>query len=172
MSGKRQKPKPPRRRGSTLVELAVSTVLVGVLMTAALTSTGQALLSQRKRVDRVLGRHLAHLPLADIQAKAYEDPDAILPLLGLDLGETLGLQSGFDDVDDYHNYSDSPPKLADGTVLTQYAGWSRSVQVTWLHAATLAPTASSHTGVKQIRVTASYQGVPVSTVYGLRSAVP
>src|SRR5687768_2006622 len=89
-----------RARGSTLAELVLSTVLVGVLMTASLTSAGQSLLSQRKVADRTIGRHLAQSLLAEVQTKAFVEPDGIL-LLGLDLGETLGLKTSYDDVDDF-----------------------------------------------------------------------
>jgi hypothetical protein len=160
------------RRASSLAELVVTTVLVGVLMTAALSSTGQSLLSQRKCGDRVIGRYLSQSLLADIQAKTFKDPDAIVPLLGLDLGETLGLQSSYDDVDDYHGYSESPPKKPDGTPLSGYAGWSRTVEVESLDPVTLAVSTSADTGIKRIKVTAAYNGVTIHSIYGLRTSSP
>jgi len=158
--------------GSTLAELVVATALVGVLMTAALTSTGQSLVSQRKSADQAIGRHLAEALLAEIQTKAYTEPDAVLPLVGLDLGETLGLSGSYDDVDDFDNYSESPPKTSSGTTMSQYPGWSRSVQVGWIDAATLAPTSSTGTGIKRITVTAKFNGVTMSTVQGHKVEAP
>jgi hypothetical protein len=160
------------RRGSSLAELVVTTVLVGVLMTAALSSTGQSLLSQRKCGDRVIGRYLSQSLLADIQAKAFKDPDAIVPLLGVDMGETLGQPSSYDDVDDYNGYSESPPKKPDGTPLSGYAGWSRAVQVESLDPVTLEASTSADTGYKRIKVTAACNGVMVYSLTGLRTAAP
>ena len=160
------------RRGSTLLELIVSTVLVGVLMTAALSSTGQSLLTQRKEADRVIAQHLAQSLLAEVQTKAFEEPDATLPLLGLDLGETLGLKTGYDDVDDFDGYNESPPKSANGATMAQYAGWSRRVDIAWLNAVTLLPTGSTNSPIKRIKITVRYNGVEVYSAYGHKTSKP
>jgi hypothetical protein len=155
-----------------LAELVVSTLLVGVVMCAALSSTGQALFTQRKMADRVTGRYLAQALLAEILTTAYEEPGGGLSLLGIDLLETLGLKSTYDDVDDFDGYSESPPTNADGSTMTGYSGWSRSVAVTGVNATTLAPTSSNNTGIKRVAVTAAYNGVTVYTAYGYRTAAP
>ena len=48
-----------RRRGNSLLEVAVSTLLVGVLLVAALQAAGQSLFSQIKSADRIRGQQLA-----------------------------------------------------------------------------------------------------------------
>lgn len=144
-----------------MVELVVATLLVGVLMSASLTAAGQSLLGQRKRSDRIIGQHLAHSLLQEVLDEEYEEPDGSLTLLGVDSLETVGLRSSYDDVDDYDGYSESPPKAADGSTLSGYTGWSRTVQVDWLDATTLNPTGSTNTGVKRVRVTVAIGGVNV-----------
>src|SRR5688572_14952205 len=92
------------RRGTSLVELTVATILVGILMSAALTALGQSLLAQRKSADLVASRQLAESLLAEVLAKPYSDPGGGLAILGIDLLEVLSQESSYDDVDDYHGH--------------------------------------------------------------------
>jgi MSHA pilin protein MshD len=161
-----------RRRGNTLIELALSTVLVGVLITAALRATGQSLLAQVKMADRARGELLARSLLSEILQKAYLEPNSTNPPLGIDVSETAGLRPSYDDVDDYHGHSESPPADAAGAAIAAYAGWTRSVAVTLIDPVTLAPVTGADTGAKRITVTASLNGSPVATAVGYRTAAP
>lgn len=170
-SNHRRTPRRSKRRGSGLIELTVSTMLVGVLMAAALTATGQALLAQRKGADRVVGQQLANALLAEVLQKSYSEPGATLPLIGVDLLEVASLRSSFDDVDDYDGHTESPPTATDGTVISGYTGWRRTVSVAWVDATTLAPSGSD-AGVKRVTVAVTFGGVPVYSATGYRVNVP
>jgi MSHA pilin protein MshD len=159
------------RRGTSLIELTVATLLVGVLLCAVLTATGQALLAQRKSADRVAGQQLAETLLAEVLAKPYADPTGGLSILGLDLLEVLLQEASYDDADDYHGHSETPPNAADGVAIPGYLGWSRSVAVIWVDAATLAPV-GTESGVKRVTVTVTAPGGATSIATGLTVNAP
>ena len=160
-----------KRRGSSLAELTIATMLVGILLSAALTSTGQSLLAQRKSADRVAGQQLASVLLAEVLAKPYGDPDGSLSVLGLDLLEVLTQESSFDDVDDYDGYVESPPNDTAGVTLLGYTGWSRRVNVVWVNSSTLA-VSSGESGVKRVTVTVTAPGGGTSVATGFIANVP
>ena len=161
-----------RRRGHSLVELAVSTMLVGVLMTAALQATGQSLLSQRLTADRAIAESLAPSLLTETMEQSYTDPATPAAPLGLDSGETPGARATYDDVDDYHAHSESPPQYKDGSTIPGLAGWTRTVGITWVEPGTLNPSAGPETGAKRITVSAVSPGGAVYSVVGLRTSAP
>jgi type II secretory pathway pseudopilin PulG len=165
--------KPPvrlgaRRNGISLVELAVATVLTGILMVAALQSAGQTMVAQQKTADRSLGHFLAHGLLNEIRGLPYCEPGTDEPAIGLDAGESAATRTTLDDVDDYHGLTETPPKARNGTDLTNVAGWTRSVTVAWVSAVNFSSSASA-SGAKRITVTASYNGTPVATATAVRT---
>ena len=161
-----------RRRGHSLVELAVSTMLVGVLMTAALQATGQSLLSQRLTADRAIAESLAQSLLTEIMEQSYADPATPAAPLGLDSGETPSVRATYDDVDDFHAHSESPPRQKDGVSIPGLAGWTRTVDVTWVNPTTLATTAGPETGAKRISISVVSPGGAIHSVVGFRTSAP
>jgi MSHA pilin protein MshD len=123
----------PRRRGSpaargafTLIECLVSVLIVGVVLVAAVGTFGQIARGRQNQVDRTAGVALADQLLAEILQCYFKEPGGGTTL-GRDTGETT--RATFDDVDDYDGYTTSPPTLRDGTVMSEYTGWTRSVDV-------------------------------------------
>jgi MSHA pilin protein MshD len=152
----------------SLIEMAVATVLVGVLMVAALQSAGQSLVARRKTADRAWGHFLAQGLLNEIRGLPYCEPGTTEPAIGLDAGETAGVRTTYDDVDDYHGLTENQPANRDGTALANTAGWTRSVTVAWVATNNFSTTASA-SGAKRITVTASYNGLTVATAVALRT---
>lgn len=157
------------RRGNTFIELVVAAIIVAVLMVASLQAVGQSLLAQAKLADRVQGELLARALLSEIVHKAYQEPGATSPPLGLDASDTGGIRSTYDDADDYDGLSESPPAMPDGSAMTAYAGWTRTVVVTWVDPATLVASGSD-LGAKQITVSTSKNGVTGATAIGYRTS--
>jgi MSHA pilin protein MshD len=52
--------------------------------------------------------------------------------LGTDLSEDPDDRSTFDDVDDYNNWSQSPPQSMEGSVLSDFDEFTRSVEVSYI----------------------------------------
>lgn len=141
-------------RGFTLAEAAISTVVVAVMMAAALTAVARTGTFRRVANEQQAAHHLAQQLVSEILAKSYWDPaSATSTSIGPSSGESAtGNRSQFDDVDDYHNWLESPPRSADGAALVTGGGWYRKVTVTFVNFSNLNVAVSSDYGLKRICV--------------------
>jgi MSHA pilin protein MshD len=159
---------PTIRRGFTLVEAVVSLVIVSVMFTAAMTTAAAARVREQKAIDRQKGLFLAQSLMSEILDKPYQDPGA-LPILGLELGDILGLRSSYNDVDDYDGLTEAPPKDSSGAPMAGYQRWSRSVTVQWVTPGALNTTSLTETNLKRVTVTVKKNGLTVVELCALRS---
>ena len=174
------------RRGLTLVEAALSTVLVGTMLVVALNTVGASRLGQVKTADQRQGNLLAQALMSEILQQDYLEPDAggtdifVLekagltliktpPALGPDTGETDGTRSAFDDVDDYNAWSASPPEDKQGTPLSNLDGWARSVVVETMNPALPTQPLGTDRGIKRITVTVTRNSVPAAELVAIRT---
>lgn len=156
--------------GFSLVEVAISVMLVGLLMVAALNSMGASRRREGDTVDRLQGQQLASALINEILLQAYQDPQTSgAPIFGLEPGESTGNRSLFDDVDDYNGWTSSPPKDRSGSAISGLTGWTRSVAVSWIDPVTLSSTASTNTGLKKIAVTTMKNGQTFGSMVAYRS---
>lgn len=140
-------------QGNTLIEVVVATVLVGVVLVAALETLGAAARTHRQSATTAEAWTLAERYAAEIMAKPYEDPEG-----GNGFGPDEGSRSDFDDVDDYHNLYESPPQTASGIDLPGYDGWIVEVIVSLCEASPSDSTISdtfADEGLKRIQVRVS-----------------
>lgn len=138
-------------RGFTLAEVLIAsailsfvTIVVVQAVTAGQASTLDAL--KRARADT-----LAEVLLEEILSKPYADPDEA-GAIGPEGDEAS--RSAFDNVDDYHGYSETAGALADAagsTYPTSYQAFDRSVSVVAM-TNNVADLGGDHTGV-QVTVT-------------------
>ena len=156
-----------RYRGFTLVEAAIATLIVGGMLVAALQAAGAAALTQQRAAIRTTARSLADGMLAEVRRLPYADVN--LPVFGRESGETGGVKTSCDDVDDFHGWAESPPQDPAGNALSLLGGWERRVRVEWVQAADPGNAAAVDTGVKRITVTVLYRSDVVATTVGLRS---
>jgi len=157
-----------RRTAFTLVEAVIATVIVSVMLVAALGTVGTSRLVQQKVSLSSRGRLLAESLLAEIIQQAYQDPDETVAF-GAESGEKTNNRSDFDDVDDYHGWSQSPPKTKSGSAIPASTGWTRTVTVVWVDPAAPAQTETSESGAKRITVTARYSNVAYATLVAVRT---
>jgi len=124
------------RRGITIVEVAASTVLVGVVLVGSLETVGMAARHARAAADRAEAWALAEGLLAEVLARPYDDPDDTPLARGRESGEPASPsdRTAMDDVDDYHGWSASPPASRAGADLTRYAGWTHAVTIDFTEA--------------------------------------
>lgn len=162
-----QNPKFPRP-ATTLIECVSATLIVGVLMVAALNCAGSSMRASQNIDDLGRAQRLAGDLMNEIFLNAYQEPDGSVSL-GVDSGENTGNRSKFDDVDDFKNWTSSPPTDASGNALAGLTGWTHSVTVAWANPTTLGSTASTNTGLKKITVTISKNGLALASVAGYRS---
>lgn len=164
-SGETRRPLCLLRPGFTLVEAALSTLIVAGILGTSLLTLGAVGKGRRVQADRQQGVALAHGLMAEVLQCYYQDP-AGTGSLGPPAGAT---RATFNGVEDYAGYSESPPALKSGTALAGCAGWTRSVQVNWVLASDGNTVSSTETGLKQIIVTVVSPSGARTTLSGLRS---
>ena len=155
--------------GFTLVEAVLSTVLVAVMLAAALNTVGASRITQHKAVLVSRGRMFAESLLAEILQQSYQNP-AEPHVFGLEAGESGSTRAAYNDVDDYSGWSESPPAAKDGTALPNAADWSRTVTVEWVDPLNPQQVSGTETGAKRITVVASFKNVPQATLVAIKAA--
>ena len=154
------------RRGLSQVEVVMATLITGVVLVAALKSVGASISGQRRLAGQARGGMLANAMLEEIAAQHYEEPTGAGPL-GTDGGESPTNRQTFDDVDDFHGWSASPPELADGMVLTELNNWDRTVTVEYVFANDFTTVSGANTGVKRVTVVVRQSGVERGRAVGV-----
>lgn len=142
-----------RRRGLSLMEVSISTLLMGFLLTASMKSMTQISSSSQIAQDRIKAQTLAEGLMAEILQQSYKDPNQT-PAFGLETGESASPgRTGFDDVDDYTFLSESSPKNRSGTTIANLSGWTRTTTIVYLSPTDYTTTSNTDQNVKRITVT-------------------
>ncbi len=158
------------RKGLSLLEVSISTLLVAVLMITSLKCVGAVIRGRVMTAKYVQAEQLAQEMMTEIMRKPYQD--SFLPLFGLELlevGSINGPRSNYDDVDDYNGWSASPPKDRSNTPIANTTGWQRQVSVAWVSKSNPAQVLIYETGLKRITVTVKYNGTTRAQSVALRS---
>jgi prepilin-type N-terminal cleavage/methylation domain-containing protein len=163
--------KPFVRTGFTMIEATISVAILGILLVVALQVVGASTRNQYQTAQRLTAAALAQSFINDIIQLPYQDPGSIVNF-GIEPGESLVSKANYDDVDDFNNWTESPPQDRTGTPMTDLAGWTRSVAVTWVNPANLAQTSVTESGLKRITVTVFKGGVVLATRSALRGKYP
>lgn len=161
----------PRRPAFTLMEVALSIVVVALMFVAALNAAGSARTLSTHAADRAAARALAQDLMAEV-CSCPIDEGLVSGLVGVVLGVVSSDRSTFDVIDDYDRWSESPPKDRDGTAIPGFSSdWSRAVAVTSINAATYQrmPPRSGKTAARRITVTVSRRGEALCTLTTIRS---
>lgn len=148
-------------RGMTLIEVAMSTVIVGVMMVAALSGVAASAKERAAMANAATAQALGESLMAEIDRVACGSG-----MIAADLG--AGNRLAFDDVGDYTGLNDSPPKERDGTAIPGVSGFSRSVAVTNVDPATLS-SGPPTSGFRKVVVTVAYNGKVLATLWTIRS---
>ena len=163
------RPARTRRRGMTLIEAVISMLIVAVMMVAALQTVGNTARSRQAQASLRRGPALARDLISEILPNLYVDGGGS-PVFGPESGEASGgTRANFDDVDDYHGWSESTVQAKDGTALSALAGWSRSVAVVYVSPDDLDTPVGTDTGLKRITVTVTDPQGRKTAVSALRS---
>lgn len=117
-------PRRPHPRAFTLVEAAISIVIVAVMFVAALSTLAGAarsrgLQAQWRRAD-TLGNSL----MREILQTGFGDSGSLI--VGINLS---GNRTAYNDIDDYHELVERPPTNRDGDTLPGCSDWTRAVIV-------------------------------------------
>jgi hypothetical protein len=115
------------------------------------------------------GRLFAEALMTEILQQSYQEPGATY-VFGREAGESETIRTAYDDVDDYHGWTESPLAAQDGTALPNSANWSRTVTVEWIDPLDPKQVSGTETGAKRITVVAAFRSVPQATVIAVRTA--
>ena len=123
-----------RCRGITLVETAVSVLIVSMLVLASMQSLTSSFKSSQFSQNRSKGMFLAEQLLVELSLLPWRDPQnpATADTVGRDTGDPSNVtrRDQLDDVDDFDNWLESPVATRAGTSLSGVpAAWRRSVLV-------------------------------------------
>lgn len=156
------------RFGLSQVEVVVSTVIVSVLMVTSLSSIAASRRSQMAETNGVRGLAIAEALMVEITQLTMRDPACDCGF-GAESGETGSNRLAFDDVDDYHNLVDSPPKSRSGTALAGYSDLNRNVTIDLVTIGAWNTTTTTYAGVYRITVRVLRGTTEVSRIVGYRS---
>lgn len=152
-----------------MVEVVISTMIVSVLLVAALNTVGAARTTQYKLAERHRALLLAQALMAEILQQAYADPVSGPGSFGIGGDEITGDRSLFEDVDDYNAWVACPPQNKDGSPIPNVDDYEQSVSVAWVDPANLSQTVGSNSGVKRIQVVIKRQDRVVITLTAYRT---
>lgn len=159
-----------RREGFTLIEASISIVILAVMVVMALNTLGSSARSKRIQASLSRGPSLAAQLMTEVLQGHYEEPNDSV-VFGPEPSETGGTRAAFDDVDDYHGWSATPPQDTDGTAISGLAGWERSVTVVYADPTDPTATVGDDRGLKRITVTVTSSAGEQSTLTAMRSNV-
>ncbi|MCH7702904.1 MAG: hypothetical protein IID37_14570 [Planctomycetes bacterium] len=119
--------------------------------------------------EAVVAQELASQLMTEIQVQDYDPPGYPGSFGRLPSEPADGPRSLYNDVDDYDDWSASPPEMPDGTEMNGYTGYVRSVIVTNVDDATLSSAQSDGaTDSKRIVVTVTRNGKLRARLTGYR----
>ena len=153
----------------------MSTLLVGLVLVTATTTTGTSLRMQTKAGERAKAGYLAHALVGEMLELSYMQPGQTSSAIGREAGESPTSRANYNDVDDYDSWTDSPPQNKDGSVMPELIGWQRQVIVEWVGPTTLvqpSPGSSSETGMKRLTVTVQHNGTLILTQIAIKANAP
>ena len=142
--------------GLSYVEVLLASVIMAVLLVSAVRIFGNIGRSSRMVADQDSAARLALEMIQEIKQLPYKDPaSAIQGDLGPETDEKGSYRSLFDDVDDYHGWSASPPQDRTGEDLIPYSHLTRNVKVYFADAGNFKQPVLSDEGFKAVAITIS-----------------
>jgi prepilin-type N-terminal cleavage/methylation domain-containing protein len=156
------------RRGFSMIEVMVATLIVGIMMVAAMNTFGAFIRGEHRLALQSRGWLLAQDLASEILACLYEESDGT-PSFGRETGESSNLRAAYDDVDDYDGWQCSPPKNRDGSTIADHTGWTRTATVDWVALANPELVVAAEQGLKLIVVEVKFQDEVVARLTALRA---
>ncbi len=136
------------RRAFSMVEVAISSLVLGLMMASALNATG---LSARIRGGQT-AKSRALLICTELMSEMRAAPIPDNPSL-LAGSSTPGGRNGFEDLLDYAGYTASPPVDSSGAVVPGAEGWRVNVAMSWVNPENLDEASVANSGVLRIQTT-------------------
>jgi len=145
------------RAGFSLLELAIASLIIGIVMVGALKTLGASRRSSVSISRAITAAQLLDDLSQEISQLPYEEPFETIAF-GPEASEPGPSRVLFDDIDDYRNWSESPPQRQDGSILLDDSQWQRTVSVEYVTRSDPNVTTSIPDGVNRVVVSVFYNG--------------
>ena len=154
------------RTAFTLIEVLITIVLVGIVLLALIMGFHESLNSMERQRDMQKAAVLSKDLMNEIRSKDFIDPQTPARSNWYFGYEESQVRRLFDDVDDYHRWSETPPQTLEGNDMANFAGFTRRVIVVNVptNDFNAAPEADNGTYFKRITVVVSNARTCVSNV--------
>lgn len=170
MSSVQRSRRPARRSaGFSLIEVVISTMLVGLVLVGAVQALGGLVRGRASVAELDRAKVLATDLLAEVLENEYADPDEP-PVFGAESSENSATRAAFDDIDDFQSWDATPPVDRAGAALANGAGWRRKVVVDYVDPNNLNATVVGDQGVKRIQVEVYKDGTLQATQTSYRTS--
>jgi type II secretory pathway pseudopilin PulG len=150
----------------TYIEVLVCLVIIGTSVAASMRAFGSFAIGRRIWEETAIAGELAHQLMVEINALPYSEPSG---------GNTIGLEGEsstdkrtFDDIDDFNNWTETPPRDHTNTVMPEFDGYSRRVSVAFTNWSPSGVSFSTGT-FKKITVVVTKDGRELARLVTLRS---
>jgi len=157
------------RCGLSQVEVVISTIIVSVLMVSSLSTIAASRRSQIAESNEVRGTAIAEALMAEITQLPMRDPSCDCGF-GPGSHETGTNRIEFDDVEDYRNLVEFPPKSRSGIALSGYSDLSRNVSIDMVAMNSWDTATATYAGVYRITIRVLRDNVEFARIVGYRSA--
>lgn len=151
-----------------MIEAVISTLIVAIMFAAVLGTVSASKKTQYVTGSRSRAMLLVQALMCEILTKRYQDPDSLLTF-GPESDESSSFRIDWDDVDDYHGWSSSPPTDRDGADIAGLGAWTRSVEVVWVNPVNISATVGTDSGAKRITVTVTHGGLVLASLVTVRT---
>ena len=156
------------RRGVGMVEAAVATAIVGLMLVAAMATVDASLRMGNATAERSHASAFGALLMGEILRARYEEPvDPVA--FGVEAPETAGSRAAWDDVDDYDGFEQFSPTDVNGAEVEGAKTWRWKAAVARVDLADPNRVAAAETGLKRITVTVIDSDGAATTYVALRS---
>ena len=140
------------RCGVGMVEAAVATVMVGLMLVAAMATVDASLRMGNATAERSHASAFGALLMGEILRTRYEEPvDTVA--FGVEAPETAASRAAWDDVDDYNGFEQFSPTDVNGVEIEGAKTWRWKAAVAPVDLADPNRVAAGETGLKRITVT-------------------
>ncbi len=133
------------KKGFTLIEVVMVIVLLGIIMPGIMFYFIQGVKDSAIPQRRTTAIFLAEALMEEIKSKRWDEVIAInstcsnATAIGFDGVETSATRATWNDIDDFNNLDNTPPKDSQNNPMTNYPGYRQQVKVEYVTAADLNP---------------------------------
>ncbi len=138
--------------GFSYIEVLMASIIMSVLLTAGVHLFGNIGRSVNNTTDAVKAASLAVDLIREIKDLNYSEYEGDANL-GIDAAESGADRYGYDDIDDYNNYSSAPPKRRDGNVYDNCDDLTHAISVSFVAANDFSQEVGADEGFKKVVIT-------------------